>query len=162
MVRAKMVRAGLRERKMGRIDGACLPTGAAFAAPAVIRRPSIAIVACLLAGWCLRGQTAPLQPRVIADHQEFDLASNTDILSGHVQVDYGNVQLRAEHVVINSNTRIATVTGHAELTRGPLACWRTRSSTIFRWQLHRRAAPTRRYPLYLTGRSAVNDGTMVT
>ena len=115
-------RPGSGEAKSGpvRWELACPPT-AAFAAPSVIRRLLIAVLACLAVGLRLGAQNAPApQPKVSADHEEFDLANNTDILTGHVQVDYGNVRLRADHVVINSTTRVATVHGHAELTRGPL------------------------------------------
>jgi LPS-assembly protein len=140
------------------------PAAAAFAAPSVIRRLLTALLACLAVGVRLGAQNAPvLQPKVSADHEEFDLANNTDILTGHVQVDYGNVRLRADHVVINSTTRVATVHGHAELTRGPL---RLLADTIVYHFVDGSYSAERlrigQYPLYLTGRTAVSNGTTVT
>ncbi len=155
---------GAGKRKMGqfRWELAC-PPAAAFAAPTVIRRPFIALLACLAAVPGLLAQAAPLQPQVSADHEEFDLAANTDILSGHVQVDYGNVRLRADHVVINSTTRVATIHGHAELTRGPLRL--LADTIVYHFVDGSYSAERLRlgdYPLYLTGRTATSNGTTVT
>lgn len=150
--------------KLERWELAC-PAAAAFAAASVIRRPLTALLACLAAtaSSLTHAQTAPLQPRVSADHEEFDLTTNTDTLSGHAQVDYGEIRLRADTIVINSTTRVAVIRGHGELTRGPL---RLLADTIkYSFADGTYTAERLRlgeYPLYVTGHTAVGNGTTIT
>lgn len=105
----------------------------------------------------------PLQPRVSADHEEFDLTRNSDTLSGHAQVDYGDIRLRADTIVVNYTTKIATVRGHGELTRGPLRL--LADVIVYNFTDGTYTAERLRlgdYPLYLTGRAASGNRTSIT
>ncbi|MSU69784.1 MAG: LPS-assembly protein LptD [Opitutaceae bacterium] len=154
------------ESKPYRWELAC-PAGGAFAAPTVIFRLLTAALACLAPGPSLRAQP---QPRATADHQEFDMVSNTNQLSGNAQMDYGDARLRADTIVTNATNRTATARGHAELTRGPLRL--LADVIVYRFADGSYTAERLRlgeYPLYLSGQAAtgnrdtitVNDATVV-